>query len=59
MSTTLTGLFFGLGFGAWVYYKMMRQTGGNTKTSLLLAAAAGAVGFLVIFTLLGIILKSD
>jgi hypothetical protein len=56
MSNVWTGLIFGIGFGGWVYAQMMRRTS-NTKTSLLVAAAAGLVGWLVITTLLGIVFK--
>lgn len=47
--------YFAIGFGGWVYFKMQRKTGGNTTNSLVIAGGSGIVGFLVIFTLLGII----
>jgi len=34
---------------------MMRQTGGQAQTSLIIAGCSGLVGFFVIFTLLGVI----
>lgn len=51
MNNTLVGLMFGIGVGGWVYYQMMRRTGGNTKNSLIAAIAAGAAGFFVLYTL--------
>ena len=56
MSYALTGLIFGVGFGGWVYAQMMHRTG-STRNSVIVAVAAGAVGFLIIFTLMGIIFK--
>jgi hypothetical protein len=55
MGNGLTGLLFGIGFGGWAYFMMMRQTGGNTVNSLIVAFLAGLVGFFVIFTLLGVV----
>jgi hypothetical protein len=55
MSNALTGLLFGAGFGAWIYAMMMRQNGGQTKPSLIIGGLAGAVGFFIIFTLLGVV----
>lgn len=51
MSNQFVALMFGIGAGGWTYYKMMRQTGGNTKSSLLIAALAGLAGAFVIYTL--------
>lgn len=47
----------GAGFGAWVYSKMMRSTGSNVKSSLVVAAVAGVFGMLIVSTLLGIFVK--
>jgi O-antigen ligase len=52
MGNGITGLLFGIGFGGWIYYKMMRQTGGNTKNSIIVAFLAGLVGFFIIYTLI-------
>ena len=57
MTNMWTGFLFGAGFGAWIYAQMMRRTGSNTKNSLIVAAAAGLVGWLVITSLLGIVFK--
>lgn len=55
MSNALTGLLFGLGFGAWMYSVMMRQTGSQMQASLIVAALAGVIGFFVVFSLLGLL----
>jgi hypothetical protein len=55
MGNGLTGVLFGIGFGGWVYYMMMRQTGGNVKSSLITGFLAGLVGFFIIYTLIGMI----
>jgi hypothetical protein len=57
MNNTTIGILFGLGFGAWIYSKVYRSTGGNSKSAILVAGGAGLVAFLLIVTLLGIIFK--
>lgn len=57
MSNFVIALFFGLGSGAWVYNKIYRKTGGNTKNSLLVAGIAGAIGLVVILLILGAVVK--
>ncbi len=52
MSNQLTGILFGIGFAGWVYTQMMRQTGGNAKSSLIVTVLAGLTGFFVIYSLL-------
>jgi cytochrome bd-type quinol oxidase subunit 1 len=47
MSKFLIGLFVALGAGAWVYSKIQRRTGGNAQTSLLMAAMAGVIAFIL------------
>lgn len=49
------GIYFGIGLSGWMYAKMQRQTGGNTTNSLVVAGGAGLLGFLLVFTLLGIV----
>jgi MFS superfamily sulfate permease-like transporter len=51
-SNALIGFFAALGFGAWVYSKMQRQTGGNTQSALVVAGGAALLGFLFVITLL-------
>jgi len=59
MSNFMVGLLFGVGFGGWVYYKVMRQTGGNTKNSIILAALGGLVGFFVLYSIFGVLFKDQ
>lgn len=49
MSTFLIGLFVALGVGGWTYSQIQRRTGGNTQTSLTMAAIAGVIGFIFVF----------
>lgn len=51
----LVGFLIGLGAGAWVWNKTMKETN-RQDTSLILGAVVGIVVFLVIFTLLKFIL---
>lgn len=55
MSNALTGLLFGIGLGGWIYAMMMRQSGGQVQTSVIVAAIAGLIGFFVVYTTLGLI----
>lgn len=54
-SNLTTGLLLGLGVGAWVYNKLMRSTGSNTKNALIGAAIAGGFGFIITITLLNVL----
>jgi hypothetical protein len=54
LSNVTVGLLAGLGFGAWVYSKIMKQSGGNTQNSLIVAGAAALGAFLLVVTLLGL-----
>jgi hypothetical protein len=42
MSPFVVGIMLGVGSGVWVYNKLMRSSGGNTKNA---ATAAGIIGF--------------
>ncbi len=55
MTNGIVAFLAGIGLGAWVYSKAIRQTGGNAKTSLIAAGAAGFVAFLLMFMVLGLI----
>lgn len=46
----------GVGFAAWVYSKVQRQTGGNTSNSIVVAGGSGLVLFLLILAVLGFVL---
>lgn len=45
MSNAVIAFFIGAGFAGWLYAKLMRSTGGNTRDSLLVAGIAGVVVF--------------
>ena len=45
----------GLGFGAWVYSKMMKSSGSNTKNSLIVAGFAGLGALALVSILLNFI----
>ncbi|MDB5183219.1 MAG: hypothetical protein JWO47_1003 [Candidatus Saccharibacteria bacterium] len=47
-----------LGAGAWIFSKVQRTTGNNTKSSLIVAGISVAVIFGVVLLLLGLIPKS-
>ena len=53
MSNLTIGFLVGAGFGAWVYSKVMRSTGNNTKNALIVAAIAGVFSMMLVATLLG------
>lgn len=55
MSDALTSLVFGIGFGGWLYAKLMKNTR-NPRNSLIGAGIGGAAGFLVIFTIIKVLL---
>lgn len=54
MSNITIGFLLGIGLAAWVYSKLMRSTGGNTKNSLIVAGAAGLGAMVLLVTLLGL-----
>lgn len=37
----MVGFFAGMGVSAWVYSKIMRSSGGNTQSSIIVASCAG------------------
>lgn len=51
----MIGFLFAVGFSAWLFARMQRSTGGNTKSSIIVAAGAGLVSFLFIVIVLGMI----
>lgn len=59
MSNFLISLLFSLGVGAWVYSKTYRTSGGNQGSSLLLAGVAGAILFIAMLIVLGMIFKGE
>lgn len=55
MSNGVIAFMFSAGLAGWVYSKIMRTTGNNTQTSLIVAAAAALVAFIFFITILGFI----
>ncbi len=56
-SNAVISFLIALGFGTWVYNKLMHQTGSNTKNSLIGAAITGGIVFLIAVTLMGMFIK--
>lgn len=56
-SNAMIGFLAAVGFAAWVFSKMQRQTGGNTTNSLVVAAGAGLVLFLAIVTIMAFVVS--
>lgn len=52
MSNILIALIFSLGASAWIYGKLQRRTGGQSKESLKLAIPVGVVAFAFFLILL-------
>lgn len=55
MSSWLIALFFSVGASTWLYTKLMRRSGNNTKQSVIVTIIAGAVIFLVSFSIISLI----
>jgi uncharacterized membrane protein YraQ (UPF0718 family) len=55
MSNSFIGVLLAVGFGGWVYAKTQKSTGGNTQTSLIVAAIAAFFAFVVCLTVLSFI----
>lgn len=43
----MVSFFAGAGVAAWVYSKIMRSSGGNAQSSLIVAGSAGLAAFVV------------
>jgi len=41
MTDSITSILFGIGVGTWVYTKVMHSTGGNYKSSYIVAGIIG------------------
>lgn len=54
-SGVLIGFLVAVSGATWVYTKTMRQTGNNTKSSLITAGVFGLIGFIVTVTLVATI----
>lgn len=58
MSNAVIAFFIGAGFAAWLYSKLMKTTGGNTRDSLMVAGISGAVVFALAWFLAATFLPS-
>lgn len=52
MSNALLSFLFAAGASTWLYSKMMRQTGNNAQTSILVSGGAGLILFMLFWTVL-------
>lgn len=57
MSRGLISVLLAIGSSAWVYAQLQRRSGNNTRQSLMAAGIGAVVIFVVIFVILGMILK--
>jgi hypothetical protein len=57
MNTVFISFVFAIGIGAWVYGKFQRSNGGLTQRSLVGAAVAGIMAFIVFLTLSNMLLN--
>lgn len=59
MSNMLIALIFAAGVSVWVYNKVQRQTGGNTKSSLTVAGLVAGLGFVVLLLILNFVVPAN
>jgi len=55
MGPGLISFFFSVGATTWLYTKLQRNSGNNTKQSVIAASIAGVVMFFVVFSILSLI----
>jgi hypothetical protein len=55
MSNAVIAFLIALSGGVWLYTKLMRTTGSNTKNSLIASAISGALAFAILFYALSLI----
>lgn len=55
MTPFLIALMLGVGVAAWVYNKVMNQTGGNTQNALTIASVSGVIALVITLTVLSMI----
>lgn len=58
MPSALVAFLFAGGFATWVYAKIMRNTGGNTQNSLVVAGIAGVFAFIAMLLILNFVDKA-
>jgi uncharacterized membrane protein len=57
MGPFLISLFFTAGACTWIYTKLQKHSGNNTQQSLIAIGVTAAVMFLILYTVLGLVLK--
>jgi len=57
MSNGIIAFIASIAASAWLYAKLMRSTGNNTRSSIIGAAIAGVFLFIILFFVLGIFIK--
>jgi hypothetical protein len=57
MSTVVISLFFALGVSAWLYTKLQKYSGNNTKQTLTVLGFAALVLFFITWSILNLIFK--
>ena len=57
MTNAFIALMLSVGVAGWVYAKMMRRTGNNTKSAITVALMVAALAFFVMLYLLNLVPK--
>lgn len=55
MSNFLVAFFLACGVGGWVYSKVVRRTGGNTKSDLTVVAVVSIIAFFIMLSIMSAI----
>lgn len=50
MTNSVIGLLVAVSLATWLYTKLMRRSGGNIRSSLIVAGLAGIVVFIIVLT---------
>lgn len=58
MSTVVIALLIAVGIAAWIYSKLMRSTGGNTRDSIIVSAVLAVLIFALALFLANMFLPS-
>lgn len=58
MSTVVIALLIAVGIAAWIYSKLMRSTGGNTRDSIIVSAVLAVLIFALVLFLANMFLPS-
>ena len=59
MGNGFIALLVALGASVWIYSKMMKQSGSNVKSSVIVAIGGAAVIFVVLLLVFGALFKSN